>query len=309
MVVVDARMANFFKKIINAVRDCAENSEVCAPPRKIFVWRVFDLNISLANVLNFFISAIVIILTCLTEYGIIPSKKVGFYCKDPLISHKYTGDTVTPEILGVTAILVPVTMILTTEMLIHQSFKRINIFTAYLLFRDCLVGTITVLFLTSMAKVLLGEHRPHFFDVCEPDTAMNCTEGTFVESFTCTSTKYDFYVIADSSLSFPSGHASTTWFIGMFSSYIVHERLPTINAGTLMKPFLILVCLTWSLVCSLTRITDRRHHWWDVLAGTTIGILASLYSITVVHQKLSKMDLSFVAKHKENPMEMEFTIE
>nr|XP_023024143.1 phospholipid phosphatase 1-like isoform X2 [Leptinotarsa decemlineata] len=208
------------------IENCAEKSDKCAPPRKKFVGSIFGLHISLANVINLFISAVVITLIILTEYGIIPGKKVGFYCGDPLFSHKYTGDTVTLEILGITAVLLPVIMILITETLIHQSFKRINIFTAYLLLRDCLVGTVAVLFLTSMAKVLLGEHRPHFFYVCEPDTARNCTEGTFVKSFTCTSTKHSFNEIADSSLSFPSGHASISWFIGMFTSLQENPKKP-----------------------------------------------------------------------------------
>ena len=39
----------------------------------------------------------------------------------------------------------------------------------------------------------------------------------------------------------------------------------------LMKPFLQLLWACYALFCSLTRITDRRHHWWDVLAGATLG--------------------------------------
>ncbi|KAG5863691.1 hypothetical protein JTB14_035510 [Gonioctena quinquepunctata] len=246
----------------------------------------------------------IVTLIILTEYGIIPSKKVGFYCKDPLFSHEYTGDTVTPVILGFTATLLPVMVIISTEMLRHQSSKRINIFISWILFKECLIGSIMILFLTSMAKVLVGEHRPHFFDVCEPDTAKNCTEGTFVGTFVCSSRKYGFYDVSDSSLSFPSGHASMTWFIGTFSSFVIYKRLPTINAGSLMKPFLISVCLTWSLVCSLTRITDRRHHWWDVLAGTIIGILGSFYSIFLAHRKLQDVEYENDNKMREASIEM-----
>ncbi|KAG5866228.1 hypothetical protein JTB14_034310 [Gonioctena quinquepunctata] len=115
-------------------------------------------------------------------------------------------------------------VILSTEMLRHQSFKRINIFLSWILFKEGSIGTMLILFLTMIAKVLVGEHRPNFFEVCEPDTARNCTEGSFVETYVCISSKYGLHKIANSSLSFPSGHASTVWFIGTFSSIIYSDR-------------------------------------------------------------------------------------
>lgn len=46
------------------------------------------------------------------------------------------------------------------------------------------------------------------------------------------------------------------------------------------------VCLTWALVCSLTRITDKRHHWWDVAAGMLLGSLTALYSISIISKHI-----------------------
>ncbi|KAG5863418.1 hypothetical protein JTB14_008899, partial [Gonioctena quinquepunctata] len=229
-------------------------------------------------------------LIILSSLGIIPPTKVGFYCKDPSLSHKYTGDTITPEILFSTAVPLALVIIMLTEILIHHSFRKINYYRILFLLKECMVGFFVVLFLTSMAKTIFGEHRPHFLDVCQPDTAINCIKGDFINTFTCTTyDKYTNYFITDSSLSFPSGHASISWFLGMYLSFIVRERLPTVRVGALMKPFLISVCLIWSLVCSLTRITDRRHHWWDVLAGAIIGIAGSFHSINLVRRKFRKM--------------------
>lgn len=42
------------------------------------------------------------------EYGILPEiQSIGFYCGDPKISHKYTGDTVTLKMLLSSTLLLP----------------------------------------------------------------------------------------------------------------------------------------------------------------------------------------------------------
>lgn len=43
-----------------------------------------------------------------------------------------------------------------------------------------------------------------------------------------------------------------------------------------------LIALTWGPLCGLTRITDRRHHWWDVLAGATVGVAGAIYTIVAL---------------------------
>ncbi|KAG8292696.1 hypothetical protein J6590_033114 [Homalodisca vitripennis] len=40
-----------------------------------------------------------------------------------------------------------------------------------------------------------------------------------------------------------------------------------------------LALLIWMLTCSITRVTDHRHHWWDVLAGCVLGALLGVYTI------------------------------
>lgn len=74
-----------------------------------------------------------------------------------------------------------------------------------------------------------------------------------------------------------------------FLQYIIQTRLPTPKTGRLLKPFLISVCMTWSLVCSLTRITDRRHHWWDVLAGMVLGCIGVAYTVRLIDSKVKRM--------------------
>lgn len=246
--------------------------------------------ITVPLLLNLIIALTVLALLILLEYGFIPGNKLGFYCQDPLISHKYNGEVISPLILGIGSILIPLLALLTGEVLSKKTLKKINYREIWYYYRECATGCILVLLLTEVAKILVGEHRPHFFDVCAPDTAKNCLPSEYIDTYTCTNSKYSKYFLVDSSRSFPSGHSSISWFIGTFSAYVIQTRLSTIYTGRLLKPFLIAICFSWSILCSLTRITDRRHHWWDVLAGSALGILGAFYTIKLVHKKIFGTD-------------------
>lgn len=143
---------------------------------------------------------------------------MGYTCEDPSISHKYKGEMVTPLMLLVGSLLVPLFALLSTEMLSNDSFKKLNATSLWFYYKECAIGCILVLLITEVIKVLVGEHRPHFLDVCEPDTGKACVAGAFIESFTCTNTKYSARFVIDTSRSFPSGHASVSTFVSFFSA-------------------------------------------------------------------------------------------
>lgn len=42
-----------------------------------------------------------------------------------------------------------------------------------------------------------------------------------------------------------------------------------------MQSFLLL----WAIFCSVSRITDHRHHWWDVLTGGLFGALVAWLTV------------------------------
>ena len=49
----------------------------------------------------------------------------------------------------------------------------------------------------------------------------------------------------------------------------------------LVKPWLQCVAMLWGICCSVSRITDYRHFWWDVLAGGSLGVIFSMFTIRV----------------------------
>lgn len=59
----------------------------------------------------------------------------------------------------------------------------------------------------------------------------------------------------------------------------------------LLVPWLQGMCLLWALVCSLTRITDHRHHWWDVLAGSLVGVVSAVYTVSLLFPRTVHLGL------------------
>lgn len=46
--------------------------------------------------------------------------------------------------------------------------------------------------------------------------------------------------------------------------------LPTVQAFFLL----------WAILCGVSRITDHRHHWWDVLVGSIFGIICAILTVS-----------------------------
>lgn len=63
-----------------------------------------------------------------------------------------------------------------------------------------------------------------------------------------------------------------------FFQILIQVRIPSHKLGRVLKPFLISLCLLWGVIVSLSRISDRRHHWWDVLAGSILGVATATYT-------------------------------
>ncbi|CAH1127980.1 unnamed protein product [Ceutorhynchus assimilis] len=249
--------------------------------------RIRFRKIKLAYAINATVWAIVTSCIIVLELGYIPTTKTGFYCKDPALSHSFTGDTISATTLLVSCLLVvPGLVLFLVEYLRKAAVSRLSWRDAWYFYKEYLVGSALVLLITEVAKVLVGEHRPYFLEVCQPDAAQNCTDGQYISTYECTTTKYSFYFMSDTSRSFPSGHSSLSVFAAVYFSYIIQSRLTTQKIGQLFKPFFIACVICWSLVCSLSRITDRRHHWWDVGVGMLLGALGAVYSLSIIYRHL-----------------------
>ncbi|KOB78502.1 Uncharacterized protein OBRU01_01113, partial [Operophtera brumata] len=177
----------------------------------------------------------------LFELGVIPSNKAGFYCNDAALAFPFRGDTVTTSILMSGLLLMPIFVFLLTEFVF---------------------------------------------------TSSDSTKSKFLQTLKNSCWLYRCYVYGlmmnlciiemDSYRSFPSGHTSMSVYCGFFVAWYLQARaFNWRHRSVLLVPFLQLGALSFAVVSSLTRITDRRHHWWDVLTGSAIGLITLLYAVMV----------------------------
>ncbi|XP_039759504.1 phospholipid phosphatase 2-like isoform X1 [Pararge aegeria] len=231
----------------------------------------------------------VLLLIGLFEYGVIPHYKNGFFCNDPALSFPFKGDTVSMEVIVSTILLLPFALIFITEIILFDSTYTMRTKLNYvsrktaILYRNYIYGLFFNLMTVEVMKGITGNPRPTFFDICEPDTLKTCNGSEYVSTFQCTSTRFAKWYQTDSYHSFPSGHTSLSVYCGLFMAWYLQQRAFNWRHRTVfLVPLAQLLCITYTAVCSLTRITDHRHHWWDVLVGAGIGVITLLFTVLVI---------------------------
>uniref|UniRef100_A0A182RUT8 Phosphatidic acid phosphatase type 2/haloperoxidase domain-containing protein n=1 Tax=Anopheles funestus TaxID=62324 RepID=A0A182RUT8_ANOFN len=171
--------------------------------------------------------------------------KRGFFCDDESLMHPFHDSTVTNWMLYIIGILLPVIVIIITELCrakmkntsdilplkvwntdipfwIVQSYKSVGMFG---------FGAAVSQLLTDVGKYTIGRLRPHFFDVCKPRMPDGTTcadainQGRYVTDFTCTSEKSSARMLKEMRLSFPSGHSSFSMYTLVFCAIFLQARM------------------------------------------------------------------------------------
>ncbi|XP_026493068.1 phospholipid phosphatase 2-like isoform X1 [Vanessa tameamea] len=233
----------------------------------------------------------------LLEVGALPSRRSGFRCNDPDLSFPHTGDTISISLIAVITVIVPYLILWGIETILHRddeyTIKKNKLLasarTAAFIYRDYIYGAVVNLMVLEVVKCVVGSPRPTFFDLCEPDKARTCNGSEYVSSYTCTSARYSRYLQIDSIRSFPSGHTSLSVYCGLFLAWYLQRRaFSWHNRTVLLVPLVQILCIIYAVVCPLTRITDHRHHWWDVLAGAIVGMFSVVYTVLVLCKNFSQ---------------------
>ncbi|XP_043666459.1 phospholipid phosphatase 1-like isoform X1 [Vespula pensylvanica] len=222
-----------------------------------------------------------IVLMGLLEFGKFPRNQIGFLCNDPKLSFKFMGDTISVLVLLSVTTLMPIVVMWVTEYTCHArncydketECNESRLKQVWFWYGHYTIGIVALVVGCSIMKVVIGEPRPHFFDTCQPLEAQNCT-NEYIESYTCTNSIDSNWFIEDSSKSFPSAHSALSVFTSIFIASYLQERMT--DKTLLMKAWFQFLISTWTVICSLSRIADHRHHWWDVLAGLIIGTITAI---------------------------------
>ncbi|KAH9492584.1 Phospholipid phosphatase 1, partial [Bulinus truncatus] len=222
------------------------------------------------------------------QFGVEPFHR-GFFCDDESLKHPLKSDTISIALAAGVGFSIPFAMILFIEVALRdgKSFYLLTPQNLYPRQRSLLCalynsigvfvfGNVVNQFLTEIGKNVVGRLRPHFLTVCQPDfSKFNCSDG-YITASICTTKDLD--VLKEARLSFPSGHSSFTAFCMLYIILYLEARV-TIKEITLLKPVIQLALFCFTFVTCLTRISDYKHHWSDVLGGAILGLAVCLFVV------------------------------
>jgi membrane-associated phospholipid phosphatase len=255
------------------------------------------------------------------------SARHAFSLQDPSISYPHIDDTVSNPVLYVASLVVPAILIalvclnltprssspsaLTTGQLWQRRIWEGN--AAWLGLALSCLGAIAI---TNGLKPLAGKPRPHLLAACEPDLSPASIEqwqvgglGTSINSSTpivvtwqiCRNTD-----LKNAFSSFPSGHAATSWsgllYLSLFFCAKFGVKIPFLRTpwnqelrtqGAAPPSYLVLIGFVpvgAALYISITRWFDYRHHGFDIIAGTILGIFCAWISFHLYQVPISSGD-------------------
>lgn len=246
------------------------------------------------------IALVLLDLTCLILVGLpfailtpqhTPFKR-GFFCSDESIRHPLRDDTISYQLLA--GVMIPFTLIvmicgefLTISMARVQTrpLRTQYVASLYQAVGSYLFGAAAGQSLTDIAKYSIGRLRPHFLAVCQPAwESIDCQAGAYVENFTCAG---DSDLVEEARLSFFSGHSSFSMYCMLFLTLYLQARL-RVGWARLLRPTLQFFLLATALYVGLSRISDYKHHWSDVLSGLLHGGLVALLTVFFVSDFFKK---------------------
>ncbi|KAM5443469.1 hypothetical protein MferCBS31731_001242 [Microsporum ferrugineum] len=124
--------------------------------------------------------------------------------------------------------------------------------------------------ITGALKNACGKPRPDLIDRCKPRSFEQPEFG--LSNYTiCTQTNHE--ILKDGFRSFPSGHSSSS-FAGLFylSLYLAGKLHVMDSRGEVWKAFIVMVPTLSAGLVAVSRIMDARHHPFDVISGSLLGV-------------------------------------
>ncbi|KAH8825585.1 phosphatidic acid phosphatase type 2/haloperoxidase [Flagelloscypha sp. PMI_526] len=148
----------------------------------------------------------------------------------------------------------------------------------------CLTGAIT-----QFTKVTVGRPRPDLISRCDPPPGSVDPEFGLSNSSICRQT--DAYMMRDGFRSFPSGHSSLSFAgLGFLAFYLAGKLHLFDRRGHAGKAWLSLAPFAGAAMVAISRTMDYRHHWQDVLTGSTLGTVVSYFAYRQYYPHLASAE-------------------
>ncbi|KAM8887388.1 phospholipid phosphatase 1-like [Spinachia spinachia] len=212
--------------------------------------------------------------------------KRGFFCDDESIQYPLKEDTISYQLLGGVMIPFTLTVIVCGECLSvymsrvkHQSLGTRYVACVYKAVGSYVFGAAASQSLTDVAKYSIGRLRPNFLAVCKPAwNGIDCKAGGYIENFTCTGDKF---LVDEARLSFYSGHSSFSMYCMLFLVLYIQARLRS-EWSRLLRPTIQFFLTATAVYVGLSRVSNYKHHWSDVLTGLLQGGLVATLTVFCV---------------------------
>ncbi|XP_060536290.1 putative phosphatidate phosphatase isoform X2 [Cylas formicarius] len=217
----------------------------------------------------------------------------GFFCDDESLRHPYHESTVPSWSLYITGIGLNCLVMVLTEFLNRPGDNKREIYfmgwnvpqwvyNGYCAIGIFAFGAACSQLTTDVMKYTIGRLRPHFYTVCEPNIDCSLPENQHIYhiNFSCTNPSYIYNkrVMKEMRLSFPSGHSSFSMYSMLYFAIYLQKRM-TWDGSKLLKHTLQFLAVLNAVFTAMTRVSDYKHHWSDVLSGLLLGAIVA--SITI----------------------------
>ncbi|XP_015232589.1 PREDICTED: lipid phosphate phosphohydrolase 1-like [Cyprinodon variegatus] len=253
-----------------------------------------------------FLDVICIILVGLPFFILTPKHdpfKRGFFCNDESIRYPLKEETIPYQLLG--GVMIPFTLIVLIcgefmsvylSRIKNRPLGKKYLLCIYKTLGSCVFGATASQSLTDITKYSIGRLRPHFLAVCKPVWAqINCKTGEYVENFTCTGDEFE---VAEARLSFSSGHSSFSMYCMLFLVLYLQARMRS-KWTRLLRPLLQFFLTATAIYVGLTRVSDYKHHWSDVVAGLLQGGSVAVFTVFCVSNFFSQPVEPVVSQEEE----------
>lgn len=227
-------------------------------------------------------SLIIVAVFVFQRLGKIDGHRQRFSLTDISIQYNYTGPSTIPNYaLVILSVIFPTVAIIAWVFLLETWLHRTKSSTAAKCWRlnSSLLGLALSISLsqviTNLFKVTVGRPRPDLLSRCIPEAgATDAASYGLTTSAVCTQTNSS--LLQDGFRSFPSGHSSMAFSGLAYLTLFFVSRLHLFNnRGDTWKWIVVMLPVLVASLIAITRIMDNRHHPFDVLFGTSIGIITS----------------------------------
>lgn len=142
--------------------------------------------------------------------------------------------------------------------------------------------------ITGALKNATGKPRPDLIDRCSP-TPGSKDLPVFGLSNSSICEQKNHAILKDGFRSFPSGHSSSA-FAGLFylSLYLAGKLHVLDKRGEVWKSFIVMIPTLGAALIAVSRIMDARHHPFDVISGSLLGMMMAYGAYRQYFPRLSE---------------------